>query len=103
MPKSLESLPKTVSLCRQSVKCGRTHCHCAQGLLHGPYWYMFWREPGGRLRKRYVRQGDAVGLQQRIAKGRAQRQELQRRSAASKEAYKAMASLMKEAERGWAI
>ena len=37
---------------RQGVKCGKTGCKCAEGDLHGPYWYEYWRE-GGKVRKKY--------------------------------------------------
>ena len=54
-----ETLPKMLpgSVCPQKVKCGRPNCHCAQGKLHGPYFYRFWRE-GGRLRKEYIPAAD---------------------------------------------
>ena len=36
----------------QGVKCGKAGCKCANGDLHGPYWYEYWRE-GGKVRKKY--------------------------------------------------
>ena len=44
------------------VRCGRSGCRCASGKLHGPFYYIFWRE-GGRLRKRYVKQADLADVQ----------------------------------------
>jgi hypothetical protein len=40
---------------REWVRCGKLLCKCAgaNGKLHGPYWYMYWREKG-RLRSRYI-------------------------------------------------
>src|SRR5262249_40103824 len=38
----------------QFVTCGRPNCRCANGHLHGPYWYRFYRV-NGRLRKEYVK------------------------------------------------
>jgi hypothetical protein len=54
----------------QWVKCGRPHCRCARGELHGPYFCRFWRE-GGKLRKAYVRLED---LEQVKARCEARRQ-----------------------------
>jgi len=46
-------LPPTSSLQREWRRCGKPRCPCASGMLHGPYWYLRWRE-GGRQRRRYV-------------------------------------------------
>jgi hypothetical protein len=46
-------LPPTGSLQREWRRCGKPRCRCARGMLHGPYWYLRWRE-GGRQRRRYV-------------------------------------------------
>ncbi len=35
------------------VRCGKKNCHCAEGKLHGPYWYAYWTE-GGRTKSQYV-------------------------------------------------
>lgn len=37
----------------ESVRCGKKGCKCADGKLHGPYWYAYWLE-GGKTRSRYV-------------------------------------------------
>lgn len=37
----------------EEVRCGKKNCHCAEGKLHGPYWYAYWTE-GGRTRSLYV-------------------------------------------------
>lgn len=58
----------------QWVRCGRAGCRCAQGQLHGPYYYRFWRE-GGRLRKEYVKRADLEGV---IAACQRRQSELQR-------------------------
>jgi hypothetical protein len=44
--------------------------------LHGPYFYLFWREDG-RLRKRYLR-ADEVEAVRRICAARRVRHELER-------------------------
>ena len=41
----------------QFARCGKPNCRCAEGKLHGPYWYLF-RRVGGRLRKTYLRPGE---------------------------------------------
>jgi len=35
------------------VRCGRKSCKCAEGKLHGPYWYAYWSE-GGKTRSQYI-------------------------------------------------
>jgi hypothetical protein len=37
----------------EEVRCGKKNCHCAEGRLHGPYWYAYWTE-GGRTKSQYV-------------------------------------------------
>ncbi|XGW00812.1 MAG: DUF6788 family protein (plasmid) [Leptolyngbya sp. BL-A-14] len=39
----------------ERVRCGKVGCKCAgaEGELHGPYWYAYWRNDG-KLRSRYV-------------------------------------------------
>jgi hypothetical protein len=37
----------------EEVRCGKKNCHCAEGRLHGPYWYAYWTE-GGRTRSQYI-------------------------------------------------
>lgn len=68
MTESAKPLPTTggVSLCQQWTRCGRAGCRCARGELHGPYWYLFWRE-GGRLKKRYVRRADIDAMREAVA------------------------------------
>ena len=55
---SVDSLPNELpgTVHRQYVRCGRPECRCADGELHGPYYYrFFWGD--GKMRKRYVRPG----------------------------------------------
>jgi len=37
----------------EEVRCGKKNCHCAEGKLHGPYWYAYWSERG-RTKSQYV-------------------------------------------------
>ncbi|UWG49175.1 Uncharacterized protein HSRCO_3034 (plasmid) [Halanaeroarchaeum sp. HSR-CO] len=41
------------TIVKQGRKCGDETCHCADGELHGPYLYRYYRE-GGKLRSEYV-------------------------------------------------
>jgi hypothetical protein len=52
-PVPLAGLPQTGSLQREWRRCGKQRCRCARGILHGPYWYLRWRERG-RQRRQYV-------------------------------------------------
>jgi len=52
--KNWKTLPKIGAVCEQLIRCGKPNCRCAHGELHGPYFYMFYRD-GGRLRKLYVK------------------------------------------------
>lgn len=38
---------------RELVRCGKKGCKCADGQLHGPYWYAYWVE-NGRLKSQYI-------------------------------------------------
>ena len=53
-PMPFDDLPQICSLQREWRGCGKPSCRCARGILHGPYWYLRWRERG-RQRRRYVR------------------------------------------------
>jgi hypothetical protein len=37
----------------EGVRCGNPNCKCADGQLHGPYWYAYWSE-NGRTRSQYI-------------------------------------------------
>lgn len=52
--KNSKTLPKIGAVCEQLIRCGKPNCRCARGELHGPYFYMFYRD-GGRLKKVYVK------------------------------------------------
>jgi hypothetical protein len=38
---------------QENVRCGKASCKCAEGHLHGPYWYAYWSE-GGKTKSQYV-------------------------------------------------
>jgi hypothetical protein len=54
-------LPKKTAICQQFRKCGKAHCKCNAGQLHGPYFYYFYRV-NGKLKKSYIRKADADEL-----------------------------------------
>jgi hypothetical protein len=60
---SLETLPKTGTVCAQWVRYGKPGCRCARGELHGPYYAWFSREYG-QLRKRYVPLADVAAVRE---------------------------------------
>jgi len=37
----------------EKIRCGKQECRCANGELHGPYWYSYHKE-AGKLKSRYV-------------------------------------------------
>lgn len=37
----------------EKVRCGKPNCRCAQGKLHGPYWYLYQRR-NGKLTSKYI-------------------------------------------------
>ena len=94
----VETLPKTPAVCIHWVRCGKTGCQCAQGELHGPYYYLFWRE-NGRLRKRYIRIDSVADVVTACAARRDQ--ELWRRSLveADQKAWRTLVTTLREVER----
>ena len=59
-------LPKTGSLQPEWRRCGKPRCRCATGPLHGPYWYLRWRE-GGRQCRQYVPREQVNAMRAAIA------------------------------------
>jgi len=41
---------------QEKVACGKKTCGKCGGtrFVHGPYWYAYWRDAKGRMRKRYL-------------------------------------------------
>jgi uncharacterized protein DUF6788 len=46
--RTVAGLPRTGSLQREWRRCGKPTCRCAGGMLHGPYWYLRWRDRGSQ-------------------------------------------------------
>ena len=76
---SRQKLPKSLpaAVCAQHVRCGKSGCKCSRGLLHGPYFYCFWRE-GGKLKKAYVRLNDVESVRS-ICQGQSLHQRMLKR------------------------
>jgi len=56
-------------LLAQKIKCGRSNCKCANGELHGPYFYYVWRV-GSRQYKEYVKRSDVAAFRAGIQEHR---------------------------------
>ncbi len=91
--KQAETLPKMLPgvVCTQWVRCGRPSCRCAQGKLHGPYHYRFWRQ-AGRLRKVYVSSAELDRVQGQCETRRNWRRELRE----SREYLRCMVAILRE-------
>jgi hypothetical protein len=62
-------LPKIGSLQAEWRRCGKPRCRCTSGTLHGPYWYLRWREDG-RQRRQYVPREQVNAMRAAIARRR---------------------------------
>jgi hypothetical protein len=56
-----KSLYKIPALLTTWTRCGKPHCRCREGHLHGPYHALHWRD-GTIQRRRYVRAGDVPAV-----------------------------------------
>lgn len=48
---NLESIPDNVTIRSEYVKCGKDECSSCK---HGPYYYGYWRDEEGKLKKKYI-------------------------------------------------
>jgi hypothetical protein len=46
-----KSLPRNASIRKEYVKCEKRYCI---GCKHGPYYYGYWRDKNGKLKKKYI-------------------------------------------------
>ena len=72
--------PLQGGLVREMIRCGRSNCKCANGSLHGPYYYHVWMVQGIRY-KSYVKKADFDRINAGIEASRAQRRERQKANA----------------------
>jgi Family of unknown function (DUF6788) len=66
-----------VHLVRERVRCGKSSCHCARGLRHGPYIflrYQYWDAAAGRDRyaREYVPPSELSRVRRWIRRARAE-------------------------------
>ncbi len=90
-------LPKTMpgTVHTQFVRCGKSNCRCANGELHGAYYYHFVRV-GGRLRKRYLKASEVEEIQAAcLARQVAKKREIK----STKELWDALRTLREELRR----
>jgi hypothetical protein len=45
------NLPDNVTIREEYVKCGKSDCSKCK---HGPYYYAYWKDNGGNLKKKYI-------------------------------------------------
>jgi hypothetical protein len=45
------NLPGNVTIREEYVKCGKSDCSKCK---HGPYYYAYWKDDGGMLKKKYI-------------------------------------------------
>jgi hypothetical protein len=46
-----ESLPTNATIRKEYIKCGKNSCSRCN---HGPYYYGYWRDKNGKLKKKYI-------------------------------------------------
>jgi hypothetical protein len=46
-----KSIPKNATIREEYIKCGKDYC---LGCKHGPYYYAYWRDESGKLKKKYI-------------------------------------------------
>jgi hypothetical protein len=44
-------IPSNATIRKEYVKCGRSNC---SQVKHGPYFYAYWKDDKGKLRKKYI-------------------------------------------------
>jgi hypothetical protein len=67
-----KTLYKIPALLTTWTRCGKPHCRCREGQLHGPYHALHWRD-GSVQRRRYVRSGDVPSVRAILEKRREER------------------------------
>ena len=92
-----KSLYKIPVLLTTRTRCGKTHCRCRTGHLHGPYHALQWRE-GTTQRRRYVRTAEVPGIRAILQQRRCQRHQERLALAASLQSWRALACLTAEVE-----
>ena len=92
-----KSLYKIPVLLTTWTRCGKPHCHCREGQLHGPYYALHWRD-GAIQRRRYVRAADVPAVRAILEKRREQRVTERLAYALSLHSWRALARRIAEYE-----
>lgn len=81
-PRAFRSAPPMLAgtVIAEHVRCGKPGCRCAQGRLHGPYFYLT-RRVNGRLRRTYVPKSELPAVQA-MCRNRMMQQEMARKNRA---------------------
>jgi hypothetical protein len=53
--RNFEFIPKKATIRKEYIKCGKYLC---LGCNHGPYYYAYWRDENGKLKKKYIGKRD---------------------------------------------
>jgi hypothetical protein len=48
---NLKNIPARATIKQEYIKCGRSNC---SKVKHGPYFYAYWKDDNGELRKKYI-------------------------------------------------
>jgi hypothetical protein len=91
------TLYKIPTLLTTWTRCGKPHCRCREGQLHGPYHALHWRD-GTIQRRRYVRAADVPAVRAILEKRRAQRATERLAYALSMHSWRALARRVAEYE-----
>jgi hypothetical protein len=52
--RNFKSIPRNATIRKEYIKCGKEFCLCE----HGPYYYAYWRDENGKLKKKYIGRND---------------------------------------------
>jgi hypothetical protein len=100
MKKFSNLLPKKLpkyTVCAQMVRCGKSTCKCANGELHGPYYYSFSRR-NGSLKKRYIKTGDVDRMRARYCSRRAHETQMRDLNTTHQRLFSSLKSEIKSTE-----
>src|SRR5215207_4316199 len=92
-----KTLYKIPALLTTWTRCGKPHCRCCEGHLHGPYHALHWRD-GTIQRRRYVRAADVPAVQAVLEKRRQERRAERLAHALSLRSWRQLAQLVEEYE-----
>jgi hypothetical protein len=98
-----QTLYKTPVLVRHRVRCGKGRCRCQRGELHGPYAFLYWRDPSGRQRRRYVRQNEVAAIERIVCDRRSAMREARHQLVAAMADLRQIRQWLQELEQGGSL